>query len=196
MKLPRILIIDDDPILRKTLADILQIKGYEALTAETGEKGLDVLLENRVNLVLLDLGLPDIPGLEVLARIKADYPLTGVIVLTGQATIDSAVEATNRGAFSYLVKPYEIDQLINHIRRAIEKQQAEEEIVRHHIELKRMNAELKTLHEVSAAISQTLDMNELVNLVLQVLIQTNIFPFELRGGYSSRTMARCVLPPL
>jgi len=182
MERPCILIIDDDPNLRKTLTDILRIKGYDALTAEDGEKGLDALRENRVNLVLLDLGLPDIPGLDVLARIKADSPLTGVIVLTGQATIDSAVAATNQGAFSYLVKPYEIDQLINHISRAIVKQQGEEEIAQHHIELKRMNAELKTLHEVSEAINQTLDMNELVNLVLQVLVRTKIFPFELRGG--------------
>lgn len=182
MERPRILIIDDDQILRKTLADILRIKGYEPLTAADGETGLAMLAADRVNLVLLDLGLPGIPGLEVLARIKAKSPLTGVIILTGMATIDSAVEATNRGAFSYLVKPYEIDQLINSIRRAIEKQQAEEEIVEHHIELKRMNAELKTLHEISEAINQTLDMNELVNLLLRVLVQTRIFPFELRGG--------------
>ncbi|MFZ2950815.1 MAG: diguanylate cyclase [Desulfuromonadaceae bacterium] len=182
MERPCILIIDDDPNLRKTLADILRIKGYETLTAADGEKGLAVLLENRVNLVLLDLGLPGIPGLEVLARIKAGFPLIEAIVLTGQATIDSAVEATNRGAFSYLVKPYEIDQLINYVRRALEKQQSEEEIARYHIELENMNAELKTLHEVSKAISQTLDMDELVNEVLQALVRTKIFPFELRGG--------------
>jgi len=182
MERPRILIIDDDPNLRKTLADILRIKGYEPLTAADGEKGLAILLENRVILALLDLGLPGIPGLEVLARIKADSPLTGVIVLTGQATIDSAVEATNRGAFSYLVKPYEIDQLINYIRRAIEKQQAEKKLAEYHIKLERMNAELKTLHEISEAINQTLDLNELVIQVLQVLVQTKIFSFELRGG--------------
>lgn len=182
MERPCILIIDDDPNLRKTLVDILRIKGYETLTAADGEKGLAVLLENRVNLVLLDLGLPGIPGLEVLARIKAGFPLTEVIVLTGQATIDSAVEATNRGAFSYLVKPYEIDQLIIYVRRALEKQLSEEELARYHIELESMNAELRTLHEVSKAISQTLDTYELVNEVLQALVRTKIFPFELRGG--------------
>lgn len=107
MERPCILIIDDDPGLRKTLAGILRTKGYEILTAENGTQGLALLHAQRVNLVLIDLGLPEIPGLDVLARIKTDSPLTGVIVLTGQATIDSAVEATNRGAFSYLVKPCE-----------------------------------------------------------------------------------------
>jgi len=177
-----ILIIDDDPTLRKTLSDILRMKGYQTVMAEDGEKGLVVLREKGANLVLLDLGLPDIPGLDVLARIKVDFPLTQVIVLTGQATIDSAVEATNRGAFSYMVKPYEIDQLLNHIRRAVEKQQAEEEIAQHHIELERMNAELMTLREISVATSKTLEMNELLNEVLQVLVRTRIFPFEVRGG--------------
>ena len=179
---PRILIIDDDPNLRKTLSDILRLKGYETLTAENGEKGLAALRESGVKLVLIDLGLPDIPGLEVLASIKADFPGAEAIVLTGQATIDSAVEATNRGAFSYLMKPYEIDQLINHIRRAHEKQRAEEEIAEHHIKLERMNAELKTLHEISEAISRTLDMDELVKNVLQVMVRTRIFPFEVCGG--------------
>ena len=140
MERPRVLIIDDEPNLRKSLADILRIKGYEALTAEDGEKGLALLLESRVHLVLLDLGLPGMPGLEVLARIKTDSPQTEVIVMSGQATIDSAVAASNQGAFSYLVKPYDIDQLINHIRRALEKQQAQEESVRHNLELQQAKA--------------------------------------------------------
>jgi len=152
MARPYILIIDDDPHLRKTLADILRIKGHETLTAEDGEKGLAILLEHKVHLVLLDLGLPGMPGMEVLARIKADSPLTEVIVMTGQATIDSAVAAANQGAFSYVVKPYDMDQLINHIRRALEKQQAQEESARHALELKRVNEELQTL---SQAIEQT-----------------------------------------
>lgn len=176
---PSILIIDDDPGLRKTLADILRLQGYETLTAADGARGLEVLHEKKVNLVLLDLGLPDIPGLDVLARIKTDSPLTEVIVLTGQATIDSAVEATNRGAFSYLVKPYEPGQLLNHIRRAIEKQQAEEEITQHHLELERMNSELLTLHEIAEAVNQTLDLHELVKEILRVLVRTKIFPFEV-----------------
>jgi len=119
----RILIIDDDPNLRRTLADILRVKGYETLAAHDGAEGLAQLRQHAVNLVLIDLGLPDIPGIEVLDMVKADYPAAEAIIITGNATLDSAIEATNRGAFSYLVKPYEIEQLTLHIRRAIEKQQ-------------------------------------------------------------------------
>jgi len=122
-----ILIIDDDPSLRKTLADILKFKGYATLAAKDGAEGLACMQENTVALALIDLGLPDISGFDVLSRIKADHPSTAVIILTGNATVESAIEATNRGAFSYLVKPYEIEQLMLQIKRAIEKQQADQE---------------------------------------------------------------------
>ena len=123
-----ILIIDDDPNLRKTLSDILTSKGYEALSAKDGEEGLALLEIEPVNVALIDLKLPDISGLDVLKRAKADCPSLEAIILTGNASLDSAIEATNKGAFSYLQKPYDIDQLLLHIRRAVEKQSAEEKI--------------------------------------------------------------------
>jgi signal transduction histidine kinase len=122
-----ILIIDDDPGLRKTLTDILKIKGYETLAAKDGSEGLTIMQKCPVDLALIDLGLPDISGFDVLSRIKADHPSTAVIILTGNATLESAIEATNRGAFSYLVKPYQIEQLMLQIKLAIEKQQATQE---------------------------------------------------------------------
>ncbi|KAF0215119.1 MAG: multi-sensor signal transduction histidine [Geobacteraceae bacterium] len=124
----RILIIDDDPGMVKTLADILRVKGYETVIAKDGNEGLASLSEHAVNLALVDLGLPDISGLEVLNRIKSAYPSMEVIILTGNATLDSAIDATNHGALFYLVKPYEIGQLLLQIRRAIEKQQTMTEL--------------------------------------------------------------------
>lgn len=124
----RILVIDDDIGLRKTLLAILAAKGYETFVAGDGAEGLALLQGNSVNLVLTDLGLPDISGIDILGKVKTLYPATQVIILTGSATFDSAVEATNLGAFSYLLKPYDIDQLLLQIQRAIEKQHAEEEL--------------------------------------------------------------------
>ncbi len=122
MNKPCILIIDDEPGMRKTLSDVLKIKGYHVFVAKDGAEGLALLKENPVNLAVIDLGLPDIPGLALLQQIKAEYCLIEVIILTGNATIDSAIEATNLGAFSYLTKPYVIDQLLLLIKRATEKQ--------------------------------------------------------------------------
>ena len=125
---PRLLIIDDDAQLRRTLGDILKVKGYEALTAEDGTEGLSLLGAGPVDLALIDLSLPDIGGLELLERIRADFPSTQAIVLTGDASVESAVEATHRGAFSYVVKPCAMDQLLLQIRRAVEKGRAEAQL--------------------------------------------------------------------
>ena len=126
MDTSRILIIDDDPNLRKTLTAILEKKGYETFAAGNGADGLAWLEDNAASLAIIDLGLPDMDGIEVLKRVKAAYPATGLIVLTGNASLDSAIEATNWGAVSYILNPYEIDLLMLNIRRAIEKQRTEE----------------------------------------------------------------------
>jgi DNA-binding NtrC family response regulator len=142
MEKQKILIIDDDQHIRKTLSDILKIKGYETFTAPNGTEGIDFLKRTPVKLVIIDLGLPDMSGLEVLSKVKAGNPFIEAIILTGNASLDSAIEATNMGAFSYLLKPYDMEQLLVHIRRAIEKQEARETIAHHNKELVEMNTQL------------------------------------------------------
>lgn len=154
MEKQKILIIDDDANIRKTLSDILRVKGYEILAASSGTVGLDLIKKSTISLAVIDLGLPDISGLEVLSRIREDHPFIETIILTGNASLDSAIEATNKGAFSYLLKPYELDQLMLHISRAIEKRQSRETIARHTLELERINAQLmktntELIHEIA-----------------------------------------------
>lgn len=182
MDRPRILIIDDDPNPRRTLADILRVKGYETFTANDGSEGLAQLQQNAVNLVLIDLGLPDIPGIEVLNRVKADYPSTEAMIITGNATLDLAIEATNRGAFSFLLKPYDIEQLLLHIGRALEKTREKERSIRRSAEMERVNAELKVLYDVSRSVSKTIDLDRLLSETLHSLAEIGIFRFELKGA--------------
>jgi len=150
-----ILIIDDDAHLRKTLTDILTAKGYKTFAAKDGAEGLSLLGEHIVHLALVDLRLPDISGLDVLKMIRAEHPHTETIIMTGNATLDSAIEATNKGAFSYLQKPYDIDQLLLNIKRAIEKQQAEKKIREYqgHLEelVSERTSELETAMEAAEA---------------------------------------------
>lgn len=145
---PSILIIDDDQSLRKTLGDILRAMGYETAAAANGMEGLALMRKNPLNIALIDIGLPDISGVEVMKRIKADYPSTEVIILTGHATLDSAIEAANSGAFSYLTKPYEIVQLMLNIKRANEKRQANEDQERLILELKLALSKVKQLEGI------------------------------------------------
>ena len=142
----KILIIDDDEGTRKTLSDIFKEKGYEPCAAKNGTEGLALLKQAFVNVVVIDLGLPDMSGLEVLKRVKEENPATETIILTGNASLHSAIEATNRGTYAYLLKPYDMDQLTLHIRRALEKQHAHETIVGNMIGLQRANAELNDLN--------------------------------------------------
>lgn len=126
----KILVVDDDPNLRKTLADILKLKGYVAQVAASGAEAIAFTEHEIFSLALVDLRLPDMTGIEVITQIKVISPLTEAIILTGHASIDTAVDATRSGAFSYILKPYQIDDLLLTIRHGIDRRQARLEISR------------------------------------------------------------------
>lgn len=122
-----VLLIDDDPGFRTTLVDILDLKGYTVFAADQGAAALDLLACEECAVALIDLQLSDTSGLELMKRIKQLSPATECIVVTGYASQSSAIEAVNLGAYGYLQKPYDVEQLLLLIRRAFEKRQAEHE---------------------------------------------------------------------
>ena len=109
---PKILIVDDDVKLGRTLSDTLEGKGYTPLAVLTGKEGVAAIKEEDIFLALIDLKLPDMSGIEVLKEIKKKSPRTEAIILTGYASLDTAMEAVSLGAFSYLQKPYDMERLI------------------------------------------------------------------------------------
>ena len=129
-QIPKILVVDDDQNLRKTLSDILRVKGYEVSAAAEGAAALAEIEQKAFDAVLVDLKLPDMDGIEVMVRIKAASPLTEVIILTGYASMDTAIDAVKKGAFSYLMKPYDMEELLLNIRHAIDRRHANQEIAR------------------------------------------------------------------
>jgi PAS domain S-box-containing protein len=122
----KILIVDDDQNLCKTLIDILSHKGFEPFSAKNGQSAIGLAKEKAFPVVLIDLRLADIPGLEVLKAVKEEDPDTECIILTGFASTESAIKAINLGAYSYLQKPYDVDQLIVTIKHALEKNEAKQ----------------------------------------------------------------------
>ncbi len=149
-----ILIVDDDPDPRKILSDIFKAEGIMPIAVETGKAALKIAKDEMPAVALIDLKLEDMSGLEVMKEIKKRSPCTECIVLTGYASKESAIEATNLGAYGYLEKPYDIDQLLVMIKRSIEKQKTEEELKKHreHLEelVKERTAELqKTINLMS-----------------------------------------------
>lgn len=133
---PCILILDDDINLRKTLGDILNFRGYRFLTAQSGQEALGRIGQQEISVALIDLRLEDMSGLDVLAQIKVISPDTECILLTGYASQASAIEAINHGAYSYLQKPADLEQLFLTIQRAVEKRTAVQS-------LRQLNAELE-----------------------------------------------------
>jgi PAS domain S-box-containing protein/putative nucleotidyltransferase with HDIG domain len=121
-----VLVVDDDVALSKTLADILRVKGYAPTTVGSGKAALEQIERTTPPVAVIDLRLPDIDGLEVLQRIKKVSPNTECIVLTGYASESSAIEAINLGAYSYIRKPYDVDQLLLTIQRAAERKAADQ----------------------------------------------------------------------
>lgn len=115
-----ILIIDDEEFIRENLNRILEKEGYNTFLAETGTDGIEITRKEDIDLILLDLNLPDINGIEVLKRIKQIEPSILVIVITGYATVDSAVEALKLGAYDYIKKPFKADAIKLIVKLALE----------------------------------------------------------------------------
>ncbi len=109
--MPRVLVVDDDPQARELLREFLTAKAYEVSEAATGGEGLKRLREERPHLVLLDINLPDISGLEVLREAKAIDPAVGVIMVTGLQEEAIGRQAMRDGAFDYIVKPLDLQYL-------------------------------------------------------------------------------------
>lgn len=124
----KILIVDDELLLRKALEGILSSQGYFVKSCETGEKALDFLNKEFFDLALVDLKLPDIYGLDLLREIKKISPATGVIIITAYAEVKSAVQAIKDGAFDYLSKPFQEEELLITIEKFLKYRSLEREL--------------------------------------------------------------------
>ena len=117
----RILVVDDNINLRKTLEDILCTRGFEPFGVNSGKEAIECVKKEALPLVMIDLRLEDMPGLDVLQAIKEFSPETECIVMTDFVSTESAIQSVNLGAYSYIQKPYDVEQLVLTINRALEK---------------------------------------------------------------------------
>jgi len=124
----KILVIDDEPILRESLEVALKVSGYEVISARTGEEGLEQFRKENPDLILLDHWLPGINGDEVLRRIKEEDPEIPIIIMTAQGSIEMAVNLMKMGAFDFLVKPFELDQVEDLIKKGLERVRLKKEV--------------------------------------------------------------------
>ena len=115
----KILIVDDDPVLCRGLQDVLETEGYKITIAGDGYQAIDKVKDVPFDLVLCDIKMPGMNGIEVLRRVKGINPEIPVIMITGFASVETAIEATKQGAYDYIIKPFDMDKVEVVIKRAI-----------------------------------------------------------------------------
>ncbi len=126
----RILIVDDEKDFAQSLAERLAIRQYDVTTALSGQEAIDLVAKQNFDVVILDVLMPDTDGTEVLRTIKEHKPLTEVIMLTGNATVETAIKGMKLGAYDYLLKPCENQELVEKIEKAHSRKLEHEERIR------------------------------------------------------------------
>jgi DNA-binding NtrC family response regulator len=121
----RILIIDDDENIRKVLVTILEDEGYSVESVDTARKAIEKTKRNFYNLALIDVRLPDMEGIELLTKMKDTTPKMRKIIITGYPTLQNAVEAVNKGADAYVMKPFDVEKVLRQIKEQLRKQDEE-----------------------------------------------------------------------
>ena len=149
-----VLIVDDELNIRRVLAAMLAREGYEVTTAADGEQALAVLHKTPVHVVVTDLVMPRLGGMQLLARVAAEFPDIPVIVITAHGTVDSAVQALKAGAFDYITKPFEQEEL----KKVIAKASRANEFERHNVHAPALAGEKPPLVGESPAMKQIYDM--------------------------------------
>ncbi len=130
MEKMRLMLVDDEERFLSTTKKLLAKKGYDVLTATGGAQALEILKQKNIHVVILDVKMPGMDGIETLKEIKRQFPLVEVIMLTGHATVESAIDGLKSGATDYLMKPTEVDDLLQKALEAFEKRLRLEEKIR------------------------------------------------------------------
>jgi DNA-binding NtrC family response regulator len=121
----RILVIDDDENIRKVLETILTDEGYSVESADTAKKGIEKSEKAYYNLALIDVRLPDMEGTELLSKLRGTKPKMRKIIITGYPTLQNAIAAVNKGADAYVMKPFDVEKILQTIKEQLKKQEEE-----------------------------------------------------------------------
>lgn len=176
-----ILVVDDEFDIREMVATILSANDYQVETAANGQEALAILAQRSFALIITDLLMPNLSGIDVLAQVKTAQPMAEVILVTAYGTLHSAVEALRQGAHDYLTKPFSATELLHSVhhtlayrRLKLEKeilianlQQQSDELKQLYIEARRVD-ELEALYEAGQTLNQTLDLQETLTATLAI----------------------------
>ncbi len=181
----RILVVDDERVIREILSEFLTLEGFTVHTVEDGEKALTELRLRPYDLLITDLKMPRLSGLQLLERIEAERLGVLTVLMTGFGTVETAIEAMKKGAYDYLLKPFKVEEVIHVVQRALYRQRLQAENIR--------LREALTIYKVSEAIALSHDIDHILDVVLRAVldeVKADVATLHLRdprtGKYEER----------
>lgn len=151
---PRVLIVDDEKFIRDILADFLTMEGYAVRTADDGTQAVNELSRSNFALVISDLKMPKMGGLELLQHVARLQPEALTVIMTGFGTVETAIDAMKHGAYDYILKPFKVEEIVHVVQRGLEKQRLAAENMR--------LREALSLYKVSEAITASLSLEDVI----------------------------------
>ncbi len=184
-KVESILVVDDDAVIREGLRRILGLEGYEVETQSNGQGSLGLLQTKNFDLLITDLKMPGMNGIELLQAVRVLQPGMPIILITGYAAIESAVEAMQKGAADYLAKPFGNDEIIAKVRKALDSRAllVDELYLRH---------ELQDLHGFERLVGESLKMQKIYQRILQVAPTDSTVLIAGESGTGKELVARAI----
>ena len=180
-----VLLVDDEPIAIQNLEYVLKKEGYAVTSSQSGPEALKLIDAKEFDLVLTDLKMEEVDGMKILERSKANWPDTEVIMITGYATLDSAVEAMKAGAYHYIAKPFKLDEVRKVTKEALEKR-----------DLKRENTELRSYLQItrkeSGIVTNNQKMKKLLEVAAQVATSDSNVVISGESGTGKELLARFI----
>lgn len=182
---PRVLTVDDEEVVCESIRRVLSAEGYDVSTSTSSRAGLELLRKEHFDLLLLDIKMPEMDGIEMLRAARDISPETEVLIITGYATIETAVEAIKLGAFDYLEKPVSPPQLLVATARALER--------KHLVDLtRRLRSELETRHKIGNVICSSAPMRKVMELVSRVAPTNSTVLITGETGTGKDVIARAI----
>lgn len=160
---PRILVADDEKVIREILSDFLTMEGFVVRTVDNGLAALEELERRSYNLLICDLKMPQMGGLELLSKINELGINVLAIMMTGYGTVETAIDAMKNGAYDYILKPFKVEDVVHVVRRGLDRQRLQTENIR----LK----EALSLYKLSEAVSQSLSLDHVLELVTEATVE-------------------------
>lgn len=183
--MPKILIVDDEPTILNLLNKILTSQGYDITPAGNGEKALQLLDTNTFDLMISDINMTPINGMELLRTASKSYPDMGVIMLTAYGTVGTAVEAMKEGAFDYITKPFKLDELVLTVQRALEYSNAISEN-------KDLKARLERKEHLDGIVAESPGMRKVCDMIERVAPTTATVLIYGESGTGKELVARAL----